>query len=609
MLEMPTLRRNVSVSTLEAMDQSSMKWDSLQEYVEKHGGSRVISRILIANNGIAAVKCMQSMRRWEYGELGLKNSLSFICMATPEDIKANAEFVRMADEVVEVPGGSNNNNYANVDLIVDIAQRKNVDAVWAGWGHASENPNLPNKLARDQKRNIVFLGPGGTAMNALGDKVGSSIIAQSAGVPCIEWSGSDVNIGEQIAAGSTEIPRETYLKACVTTVEEAVAKSAHVGFPLMVKASEGGGGKGIRKVMHVGELPDAFLQVKAEVVGSPIFLMRLFAGGRHIEVQVLADLHGNVVTLNGRDCSIQRRHQKIIEEGPPVAADPIAFARMEKAAASLAQAVGYAGVGTVEYLYRDGEFYFLEMNPRLQVEHTVTELINDINLPLAMLLVGMGIPMHRIPDIRTLWGMPDRHGSMVIDFDIQLRNPPKCHTIAARITAENPDTGFRPTSGVLQEINFRVSPQVSRHKPSILNPQSSTLNPQPSTLNPQPSTLNPQPSTLNPQVWGYFSVSGRGAVHEFADSQFGHIFSVGSTRESARKHLILALRDLTIYGAIRTTTQYLIAMLELDDYKHNKIDTQVDAKSFKTQPWTRRDLSPTREALGPRAPARDSAEV
>ena len=528
------MRRSVSASTLEAMDSTSMKWDSLEEYVNKHGGSRVISRILIANNGIAAVKCMQSMRRWEYGELGIQNALCFVCMATPEDIKANAEFVRMADEVVEVPGGANNNNYANVSLIVEIAQRKNVDAVWAGWGHASENPSLPNKLAADRKRDIVFLGPGGKAMDALGDKVGSSIIAQSADVPCIEWSGSGVEIRSQLIAGSTDIPRETYLSACVSSVEEAVAKAAEVGYPLMVKASEGGGGKGIRKVMHEDELPGAFLQVKAEVVGSPIFLMRLFSGGRHLEVQVLADQHGQVVTLNGRDCSIQRRHQKIIEEGPPVAADPAIFAKMEQAAAGLAKAVGYVGVGTVEYLYRDGQFYFLEMNPRLQVEHTVTELINDINLPLAMLLVGMDIPLHRIPDIRTLWGKSDRHGSSAIDFEGEPRNPAKCHTIAARITAENPDAGFRPTSGVLQEINFRVSPQ----------------------------------------VWGYFSVFGKGAVHEFADSQFGHIFSVGSTRESARKHLILALRDLTIYGAIRTTTQYLIKMLELEDYKENRIDTQ-----------------------------------
>jgi len=527
------LPRNVSASTLEVLDSSTKDWSSLQEYVEWHGGNKIISRILIANNGIAAVKCMQSLRKWQYAELGIGDALCFVCMATPEDLAANAEFIRMADEIVEVPKGSNNNNYANVDLIVDIAQRKEVDAVWAGWGHASENPRLPGSLAKD-KRGVVFLGPGAKAMYALGDKIGSTIVAQSAGVPCIEWSGTGLNMASLLAMGESDVPAEIYDRACVHNVEEALEMGEKVGYPLMVKASEGGGGKGIRKVTSREEIKDAFLQVQAEVVGSPIFLMRLFSGGRHIEVQVLADQHGEVITLHGRDCSIQRRHQKIIEEGPPVAADPNAFMEMERAAASLAKAVGYVGVGTVEYLYRDGQFFFLEMNPRLQVEHTVTEMINDINLPLAMLLVGMGIPLHRIPDVRTLYNAPDRHGTSCIDLDISHRNPPKRHVIAARITAENPDAGFRPTSGSIQELNFRVSPQ----------------------------------------VWGYFSVFGRGAVHEFADSQFGHIFSSGSTRESARKHLVIALQDLTIYGAIRTTVQYLIKMLELEDYKENRIDTQ-----------------------------------
>jgi acetyl-CoA carboxylase/biotin carboxylase 1 len=530
---MATLRRNVSTSTLEALEENTRSWSSVEQYSLAHGGTRPINRILIANNGIAAVKCMRSMRKWEYAELGVEGALTFICMATPEDLNANAEFILMADEVVEVPGGANNNNYANVDLIVDIAQRKNVDAVWAGWGHASENPSLPSKLAKT-KQEIVFLGPGAKAMYALGDKVGSSIIAQTAGVPCIGWSGSHVSIKESLDKGIVDIDPNVYQQACVSTVDEALAVGDKVGYPLMVKASEGGGGKGIRFVAKREDLGDAFLQVQAEVVGSPVFLMLMFAGGRHLEVQVLADQHGNVCTLNGRDCSIQRRHQKIIEEGPPLIARPDTFERMEDAAASLARAVGYVGVGTVEYLYRDGQFFFLEMNPRLQVEHTVTELINDVNLPVAMLLVGMGIPLHSIPDIRTLWGKEDRHGRDPFELSVRTRSPPKCHVIAARITAENPDVGFRPTSGAIKELNFRVSPQ----------------------------------------VWGYFSVYGRGAVHEFADSQFGHIFSVGGTRESARKHLILALRELTIYGEIRTTTQYLIKMLELPDYCENNFSTQ-----------------------------------
>lgn len=364
------LASTVSASSLEAME-GSKQWESLQSYMELHGGSRIISRILIANNGIAAVKCIRSLRKWAYAELGIEAALTFICMATPEDIGANAEFVRLANEVVQVPGGANNNNYANVDLIVDLAERKKVDAVWAGWGHASENPQLPLRL-RKTKRQIVFLGPGGQAMHDLGDKVGSSIIAQAAGVPCIAWSGSHVTLPQQsIANAKPHIPHETYLQACVATAEEALVSAEKIGYPLMVKASEGGGGKGIRKVLRKEDLPTALKQVQSEVVGSPVFLMKLFSGGRHIEVQVLADQHGNVITLNGRDCSIQRRHQKIIEEGPPIAAEPEAFKRMEVAAANLAKAVGYEGVGTVEYLYKDGKFFFLEMNPRLQVHPTL----------------------------------------------------------------------------------------------------------------------------------------------------------------------------------------------------------------------------------------------
>jgi acetyl-CoA carboxylase / biotin carboxylase 1 len=343
-----------------------MRWGSLKEYVKCHGGNRVISRVLVASNGIAAVKCIRSMRKWAYSELGIENALQFICMATPEDLAANAEYILLADEVTEVPGGSNNNNYANVELIADIAERKNVDAVWAGWGHASENPQLPLRLSRTS-RQVVFLGPGAQAMHDLGDKIGSTIIAQSAGVPCIAWSGSGVTLDLTNRAEGVSIPADVYARACVGSLEEALQAGDTIGYPLMVKASEGGGGKGIRRVASREELAPAYAQVQAEVLGSPVFLMKLFAGGRHLEVQILADLHGDVVTLNGRDCSIQRRHQKIIEEGPPTAAEPDVFARMEDAAAALARAVRYAGVGTVEFLYRDGQFYFLEMNPRLQV--------------------------------------------------------------------------------------------------------------------------------------------------------------------------------------------------------------------------------------------------
>lgn len=269
-----------------------------------------------------------------------------------------------------------------------------------------------------------------------------------------------------------------------------------IGFPVMIKASEGGGGKGIRKCGSVENFPLCFRQVQAEVPGSPIFIMKLATNARHLEVQLLADNYGNAISLFGRDCSIQRRHQKIIEEAPCVFADQDVFDEMEKAAVRLAKMVGYVSAGTVEYLYNsDGKFYFLELNPRLQVEHPCTELISDVNLPACQLQIAMGVPLHRIKDIRVLYG-ESPYGSDVIDFDNPSHKPsPKCHVIAARITSENPDDGFKPSAGGLQELNFRS----------------------------------------NKNVWGYFSVGASGGVHEFADSQFGHCFSKGEDREEARE--------------------------------------------------------------------------
>lgn len=448
-------------------------------------------------------------------------------MATPEDIGANAEYIRMADEFVEVPGGANNNNYANVSLIVEVAEAKGVDAVWAGWGHASENPALPNALA---KREITFIGPPAGPMHALGDKIGSTIIAQSADVRTIAWNGDGIKV-DYAANG---LPDDVYDSANVRSVEQAQTVCARVGFPVMIKASEGGGGKGIRRAEKPEELPSRFRQVQAEVPGSPIFIMRLATRARHLEVQLLADEHGGAIALHGRDCSVQRRHQKILEEGPPVCPSEKTWREMEAAAVRLAQAVGYVNAGTVEYLYtqEDDSFAFLELNPRLQVEHPVTEMITGVNLPAAQLCVAMGLPLAAIADVRRWYG---EQGVECTPIDFANRRPrgPRGHVIAARITAENPDAGFQPTSGRIHELNFRSTPN----------------------------------------VWGYFSVDSSGRVHEFADSQIGHIFAYGRSRERARRNLVQTLRDFTVRGEIRTTTEYLVDLIESEDFRENRIDT------------------------------------
>ena len=274
--------------------------------------------------------------------------------------------------------------------------------------------------------------------------------------------------------------------------------------------------------------------MQGEIPGSPIFIMKMASNSRHLEVQLLADKHGQAIALSGRDCSVQRRHQKIIEEGPPTAATPQVFRRMEQAAISLAKTVGYVNAGTVEYLFLEetSEFAFLELNPRLQVEHPVTENILGINLPACQLQVAMGIPLHRIGEIRRIYGRHER-GKDTIDFDYAEKVPINKHCIAVRVTAENPDAGFQPTSGKIEELKFRSSVD----------------------------------------VWGYFSIDGSGSVHEFADSQFGHIFAQGKDRESARRAMVTALKEIDIRGDIRTTIEYITELLQSDDFVDNRFDT------------------------------------
>lgn len=520
---------------------SIRQFGNMTEFVSRLGGTRSISKILIANNGIGAVKAIRSIRLWAFEVFQNEDMVHFVVMATPEDMRANAEYIRMASEVVDVPGGSNNNNYANVSLIIELAERYAVDAVWAGWGHASENPLLPDGLEKTARK-IKFIGPSGGPMRALGDKIGSTIIAQSAGVPCIAWNGDNVKLDYEACkreGRAVEVPDELYKKASVESAEECLEHCRRIGFPVMIKASEGGGGKGIRKVDGEADVTTAYRQVASEIPGSPIFVMRLAKAARHLEVQLLADEYGNAIALNGRDCSIQRRHQKIIEEGPPLAAPPEVWARMERAAVALAKAVGYSNAGTVEYLFtQDGQFAFLELNPRLQVEHPVTEMIMHVNLPACQLMVAMGIPAHRIPDIRKLYGRPP-YSTSTIDFAEEPRHPPYGHCIAVRVTAENPDLGFQPTSGSITEVNFRSTPD----------------------------------------VWGYFSVDSSGLVHEFADSQFGHLFASGVDREAARKSMIMALNEISIRGDIRTTVEYVSDLLRSDDYVDNRINTEwLDAR-------------------------------
>ncbi|XP_072972493.1 acetyl-CoA carboxylase 1-like isoform X1 [Typha angustifolia] len=512
----------------------------VDDFCRALGGKTPIHSILIANNGMAAVKFMRSVRTWAYETFGTEKAILLVAMATPEDLRINAEHIRIADQFVEVPGGTNNNNYANVQLIVEMAEITHVSAVWPGWGHASENPELPDALS---SRGIIFLGPPAAPMSALGDKIGSSLIAQAAGVPTLSWSGSHVKVPPESSLNS--IPEEIYRKACVYTTEEAVASCQVVGYPAMIKASWGGGGKGIRKVHNDDEVRALFKQVQGEVPGSPIFIMKVASQSRHLEVQLLCDQYGNVAALHSRDCSVQRRHQKIIEEGPITVAPLDTVKELEQAARRLAKCVEYVGAATVEYLYsmETGEYYFLELNPRLQVEHPVTEWIAEINLPAAQVAIGMGIPLWQIPEIRRFYGMDHGGGydawkktsvhATPFDFDKAESIRPKGHCVAVRVTSEDPDDGFKPTSGKVQELSFKSKPN----------------------------------------VWAYFSVKSGGGIHEFSDSQFGHVFAFGESRALAIANMVLGLKEIQIRGEIHTNVDYTIDLLNASEYRDNKIHT------------------------------------
>uniref|UniRef100_A0AC35U7F3 Acetyl-CoA carboxylase n=1 Tax=Rhabditophanes sp. KR3021 TaxID=114890 RepID=A0AC35U7F3_9BILA len=497
--------------------------------------SKPIKKILVATNGIAAVKCILSIRKFLMQFFKNDRIVKFVCMTTNQEIESHAEYLKIADYVVLSPSGANTNNYANVDEIIEHAVANKVDAVWAGWGHASENPRLPKELAEND---IVFIGPCHEAVFCLGDKISSTIIAQTVNIPTIEWSGSGLIAPEPIEDGGDEkmlISEQLYRSATVSSVEDGfeVLKRCNIHYPIMIKASEGGGGKGIRKCISNDEFADNFRRVQAEVPGSPIFLMKCLTNARHIEVQLIGDIYGDVIPIYTRDCSIQRRCQKIIEEAPAAIAPVHILRKMQQDAVNLAKKVGYYSAGTVEYMYlpESQTYYFLELNPRLQVEHPCTEMISNINIPAVQLQVAMGLPLKNIVDIRLFFGL-DRFGRTPLPED-QIKTNTDTHVVSCRITSEDPAEGFRPSSGLV----------------NVLNLQS------------------------NQNAWGYFSISSNGQIHEFSDSQFGHIFAKGTSRKEAISNMLCALNELEIQATFTSQVRYLEGLLRDPDFEKNRFNT------------------------------------
>ncbi len=350
--------------------------------------------VLVANRGEIAVRVIRALRRF-----GIRS------VAVYSDADADALHVRLADVAVRIGPAAARESYLSVDRILDAARETGAQAVHPGYGFLAENTDFARAC---EKAGLVFIGPPAEAIDAMGDKIRAKLTVAAAGVPVVPG---------RTAAGMTD--------------DDLVDAASEIGFPVLLKPSAGGGGKGMRLVHEDSALRDAIESARREARGSfgddTLLIERFITNPRHIEIQVLADAHGNVVHLGERECSLQRRHQKIIEEAPSPFLSPEARERAGRYAVAAAKAVGYIGAGTVEFIAdgESGDLNFMEMNTRLQVEHPVTELVTGIDLVEWQLRVAAGEPLSFA--------------------GVELAG----HAVEARVYAEDPARGFLPTGGTV----------------------------------------------------------------------------------------------------------------------------------------------------------------
>jgi len=350
-------------------------------------------KILIANRGEIALRILRTCE-----EMGIAT------VAVHSTIDRNALHVQLADEAVCIGEPPSSKSYLNIPNIIAAALTRNVSAIHPGYGFLAENARFAEICADHQ---IAFIGPSPDSMRSMGDKSTAKETMQRIGVPTVPGS-----------------------EGLLTDEREALAIAREIGYPVMIKATAGGGGRGMRLVRAEDELVKLFFaaQGEAEAVfgNAGVYLEKFIERPRHIEFQILADSYGNVIHLGERDCSIQRRHQKLLEEAPSPALTPELREKMGAAAVRVAQSINYIGAGTIEFLLdQSGHFYFMEMNTRIQVEHPVTEVITGLDLVAEQIRVAQGEPLQLTQD------------------QVQLRG----HAIECRINAEDPDQNFRPNPG------------------------------------------------------------------------------------------------------------------------------------------------------------------
>ena len=435
----------------------------------------MITKVLIANRGEIALRIHRACK-----EMGIAT------VAVHSEADRDAMHVRLADESVCIGPNASSESYLNIPAIIAACEITGADAVHPGYGFLSENARFADIV---EAHDMVFIGPSAAHIKLMGDKIAAKAAVADAGIPVVPGSEGEV-----------------------VTLEDAVKSSKTVGFPLLVKAAAGGGGRGMRLAPTADDLAESFNAAKQEALAAfgdgSVYLERYLGKPRHIEVQVLADTHGNVVHLGERDCSLQRRNQKILEEAPSPALNAEQRAEIGEIVRVAISKIGYRGVGTIEFLYENGEFFFIEMNTRLQVEHPVTEMITDIDLVREQIRVAAGEELGYTQDDVTFSG----------------------HSIECRINAENART-FTPSPGKVQEF----------HAPGGLNVR------------------------LDSALYAGYSIP------PYYDSLIGKLIVHGKTREGALMRLRRALGEIVITG-VETTIPLFADLIDDPEFQAGDYD-------------------------------------
>ncbi len=434
-------------------------------------------KILIANRGEIALRIIRACR-----ELDIRT------VAVHSDVDQDSLHVRFSDEHICIGPAPSSESYLNIPRILAAAEITGADAVHPGYGFLAENPEFAEICERS---GLVFIGPTPEQIRRMGDKAEARRTMIAAGVPVVPGSEGPT---DDVAAG--------------------LAEARRIGFPVMIKAAAGGGGKGMRAAADEEEFSQSFAvarnEAKTNFGNGTLYLEKLIDRPRHVEIQLLGDRHGNVVHLGERDCSIQRRHQKLIEEAPGPSVTPELREAMGEAAVRGAQAIGYHGAGTVEYLLTpDGEFYFMEMNTRIQVEHPVTELVTSTDLVKEQIRVAAG-------------------------EKLEIREPPRLqgHAIECRINAEDPDHDFRPSPGTIATFHAPGGPGIR----------------------------------VDTHIYAGY------VVPRYYDSLLAKLIVSAATREEARVRAYHALEEFILEG-VQSTIPFLRKVLAHPDFVSGDVDT------------------------------------